>query len=220
MNPVKIAEDGEVTIDKKLYKKLNGEQKGVLTQLKGMIEGKENFGINIVDKDYAIKTLPEGTKALLEDGTTVSVITLEHQGGGMTLEKKFNGELGKYAVEILIQQQPYKGTVKGVFGQDISRPNYSTMFHEFGHGYYKYILNTCNQGCKAIDAENDVRRNSNLPLRAFDPLLNGRPQNHSEPVVQIMEKSVFIRTLMKVEEQCFLGLAIFSLETFVKDGKV
>ena len=142
-----------------------------------MIDSKKNFGINIVDKDF----VPDKNFLARKDDGTIGPATVEDMGGGVVMGKKMNDELGKMTIEINLQKQEKTSSAKRLNGQAIADPNYVVHFHEYGHGYYRYVMNRADQGCKAIDAENDVRRNTNLPLRQFDPLRpNGKPNIHSE----------------------------------------
>jgi RHS repeat-associated protein len=170
-NPINIdGESGLLSLNKKAYKKLTKEQKAILEPLIGMMNNEQNFGINVVDKDYAIKPLDPGriSETDPETGQVFTGKTTEYFGGGVTLAPAHNPELGKKTIEIFLQKQEYTGTVISTSGQKISSPNYVIQFHEIGHGYYKYVVGVPWQGCKAIDAENDVRSNTGLQLRDYD----------------------------------------------------
>ena len=172
VNPLKIdKETGELSLDSKAYKKLSKAQQAILAPLKGMIDSKENFGLNVVSKDEIVNPIPGATvKVTTEEGEKEykGGVPLLGYGGGLTKGKTYNTDLGKETIEIYIQSETKAETSTGMNGQKIANYNYIIQAHEFGHAYYRYVLGVPYQGCKAVDVENDVRSNLKLPLRAYD----------------------------------------------------
>jgi RHS repeat-associated protein len=174
-NPLKIKEDGEISINKKAYRALNKQQKSILNPLKGMISAKQNFGINVVSKNDVIEPTKPGQGLMSKDGTidwNVKGLTLgNYYGGGVTKAQGFNKEFGKITTEIFIQSEASDHQVKSaVTGKEINTPNEVIMFHELGHAYYRDVLKAADQYCKALDCENEVRSNMKLEARAYDDL--------------------------------------------------
>jgi RHS repeat-associated protein len=174
LNPISIdGETGVLSLDKKAYKKLNSGQKAVLEPLVGLMNDKQEFGLNVVSKETAMDKLPAGVKEIEADlgyeKKKMTSFTLEFKGGGNTRLDKDG------TVQIYVQSEASKHTVTSWNGKAVSDPNYVIQYHEVGHAYYRYVLGVPYQGCKAIDVENDVRRNAGLPQRGY-------PSKEQDPI--------------------------------------
>jgi len=159
VNPIKIdPKTGQLSLDKKAFKGLNAQQRHILKPLIGMMKSKTEFGLNVVSKDYVVKTLPEGVFAVDPAGNRHSQLTVGLYGGGVTMPLECNLSRDKETVEIYFQKEENETCLTSVNNQEISDPNYVVMFHEFGHGYYDKVLSPSDplQGCRSVDCENEV----------------------------------------------------------------
>jgi hypothetical protein len=158
-NPFSFDDNGKLKFNKKAFKALSNEQKSIADPLKGMMKNQKSFELTGNSRK------DEGLKISI--GGQEKVFSMADIGGGKTSGFHFDKELGKFVTDITIalEPNPDRLTGQGSNGQDISDPNYAIFFREVGHAYYRDIIGTCDQQCKAIDYENQVRQLNNLDTR-------------------------------------------------------
>jgi RHS repeat-associated protein len=164
--PYYLDKKGNLGVDTSKAKSLSAPQQAIVNQVKELIDAKKMFLVVKEDQESQIEGPDE---VLIDDnGQRIPNPTFLQMGWtGETVQD--NKDPHNFRLRVIIPGEGFYQGLKATDGSDLpNSPIWLSIYHEFGHAYYRYFKPSSNPGLNALQFENALRAIKGLKERGYD----------------------------------------------------